>query len=95
MCPFSCQVRRACADGDRFNTDRTCVTTNLVGVVLVGLTGLVASTKRLIRRDPDPSLGTDLGDRPGASHGRLGSVKDKVTKRRQGAVGKPLPAVGR
>jgi hypothetical protein len=32
------------------NACRTCVTTNLVGVVLFGVTGLVASARRVMRR---------------------------------------------
>jgi hypothetical protein len=65
------------------NACRTCVTTNLVGVALLGVAGLAAFARRLIRRQPEQILGTDSGDRFGATQGHSGNVNDQVTRARQ------------
>jgi hypothetical protein len=62
------------------NACRTCVTTNLVGMALLGVTGLAAFARRLIRRQPEQSLGTDSGDRFRATEGRSGNINDQVTR---------------
>ena len=70
------------------NACRTCVTTNLAGVLLVSVTGLAASARRLFRRQrqhPDPILGTGFGDRSGASQGSPGNVKEHVKEGGQSA----------
>ena len=67
------------------NACRTCVTTNLVGVALLGITGFAAFARRLIHRQPAQILGTNLGDRFGATQGRSGSLNDQVTRGRQPA----------
>ena len=63
------------------NACRTCVTTNLVSVALLGVTGLAASARRLIRRQhkrPDEILGTGSGDRWGASQGYPGNLEEQI-----------------
>ena len=70
------------------NACRTCVTTNLAAALLVGVTGLAASARRLFRRQrrqPDPILGTGFGDRFGASQGSSGTLKEQVMEGRQSA----------
>jgi hypothetical protein len=70
------------------NACRTCMTTNLLGVVLLTVTSVAATARRLVRRQPDQQdriLGTDPGDGLGVPQGPSGKLKEQVEVSREGA----------
>jgi hypothetical protein len=70
------------------NACRTSVTTNLLGVVLLTVTSVAATARRLVRRQQEVQnriLGTDAGDRFGVPQGPSGNLKDQVEVSRKGA----------